>query len=265
VGTPLRSMVRRLALGMAFVLLVGVAPRVVRAATDEASAGKAAPNIEEPTSPAEAAGDSDDAPAAKPSRARHKRGKGQHHGRFSGRVVPEEKLRADPLPRPTGNLKIVSAANPGDIASVNIYNPDGSYNLDALEDVNHVLRCRRTDAEKPIDLQLLTLLSHVYDHFGGKPLEIVSGFRNQRKQSSNHFKGRASDIRISGISPKKIEAFAETLDRGGMGIGIYPRSGFVHIDVRSPPSFRWTDYSPPNSNAAEKRPPRGWKRKKLES
>jgi len=25
------------------------------------------------------------------------------------------------------------------------------------------------------------------------------------------------------------------------------------------------DKSPPNSNAAEKRPPRGWKRKKLES
>ena len=50
-----------------------------------------------------------------------------------------------------------------------------------------------------------------------------------------------------------------------MGIGIYPRSQFVHIDVRSPPSYRWIDYSPPNSNAAEKRPPRGWKRKKLES
>ena len=50
-----------------------------------------------------------------------------------------------------------------------------------------------------------------------------------------------------------------------MGIGLYPRSGFVHIDVRSPPSYRWIDYSPPNSNAAEKRPPRGWKRKKLES
>ena len=43
------------------------------------------------------------------------------------------------------------------------------------------------------------------------------------------------------MSPKKIEAFAETLDRGGMGIGIYPRSQFVHIDVRSPPSYRWID------------------------
>jgi uncharacterized protein YcbK (DUF882 family) len=258
-------MLRRLALGAAFVLLVGVVPRVVRAEADEAGADAPGPNIEETTSPAEAAGGSDDALAPKASRARHKRGKSRHHGRFSGRVVPEDRLRVDPLPRPSGNLKIVSANNPGDVANVNIYNPDGSYNLDALDDVNHVLRCRRTDAEKPIDLQLLTLLSHVYDHFDGKPLEIVSGFRNQRKQSSNHFKGRASDIRITGVSPKKIEAFAETLDRGGMGIGIYPRSGFVHIDVRSPPSYRWTDYSPANSNAAEKRPPRGWKRKKLES
>jgi uncharacterized protein YcbK (DUF882 family) len=254
-------MVRRLALGLAFALIVGAAPRVARAQSDEASA-----KIEEAATPAEAAGDSgDDAPAPRPTGARHRRGKSRHPGRFSGRVVPEDKLRADPLPRPSGNLKLVSAANAADVASVNIYNADGSYNLDALEDVNHVLRCRRTDAEKPIDTQLLTLLSHVYDHFGGKPLQIVSGYRNQRKQTSNHFKGRASDIRIAGVSPKKIEAFAETLDRGGMGIGIYPRSGFVHIDVRSPPSYRWIDYSPPNPNAPEKRPPRGWKRKKLES
>jgi uncharacterized protein YcbK (DUF882 family) len=254
-------MVRRLALGLAFALIVGAAPRVARAESDEASA-----KIEETASPAEAAGDpGDDAAAPRPTSARHRRGKSHHAGRFSGRVVPEDKLRADPLPRPSGNLKLVSAANAADVASVNIYNADGSYNLDALEDVNHVLRCRRTDAEKPIDTQLLTLLSHVYDHFGGKPLQIVSGYRNQRKQTSNHFKGRASDIRIAGVSPKKIEAFAETLDRGGMGIGIYPRSGFVHIDVRSPPSYRWIDYSPPNPNAPEKRPPRGWKRKKLES
>jgi uncharacterized protein YcbK (DUF882 family) len=116
-----------------------------------------------------------------------------------------------------------------------------------------------------MDPQLLTYLSHIYDHFGGKPLEVVSGFRNQRKQTSNHFKGTATDIRISGIGIKQIKAFVETLDRGGMGIGIYPRTGFVHIDVRSPPSYRWTDYSGAGSNASEKRPPRGWKRKKLQS
>ena len=105
----------------------------------------------------------------------------------------------------------------------------------------------------------------IYDHFGGKPLQVVSGYRNQRKLSSNHTKGTASDIRIAGVSIKQIRDFADTLDRGGMGIGIYPRSLFVHVDVRSPPSYRWTDYSPPNPDAAEKRPPRGWKRKKLQS
>jgi len=44
-----------------------------------------------------------------------------------------------------------------------------------------------------------------------------------------------------------------------------PRSGFVHIDVRSSASYRWIDDSPPGSNEAEKRPPIGWKRKTLQS
>jgi uncharacterized protein YcbK (DUF882 family) len=252
-------MLRRTALGAAFALLIGFAPSVHAEGDDEAV--EAAPAAAAPA----AAGDSGDgAAAAKPARHRHKKG---HHGyRFIGHVVPEDKLRVDPLPRPSGNLVMESLNDPEEgQVKVNIYNPDGSYNLDALEQLNHILRCRRTDTETDMDPQLLTTLSQIYDHFG-KPLEIVSGYRNQRKQTSNHFKGRASDIRIAGVSPKKIEAFAETLDRGGMGIGIYPRSQFVHIDVRSPPSFRWTDWSPPNSNAAEKRPPRGFKkRKKLES
>jgi uncharacterized protein YcbK (DUF882 family) len=242
-------MLRNLAFGAAIALLIGLAPRAH-------------------AEPGDADGE-DDSPAADtarpaPAHAHRTRVKVRKKGRFLGRVVPDDKLRVEPLPRPSGNIKVVSANSPNDKASVNIYNPDGSYNLDALAELNHVLRCRRTDDEKDIDPQLLTLLSHVYDHFH-RPLEIVSGYRNQRKQTSNHYKARASDIRITGVSPKKIEAFAETLDRGGMGIGIYPRGGFVHMDVRSPPSYRWVDYSPPNSNAAEKRPPRGWKRKKLQS
>jgi uncharacterized protein YcbK (DUF882 family) len=251
-------MLRRMALGAALVLLVGFAPRVHAEADDEA---EAAPAVEAP-----AVGAADSGGGAKPAHAHHRRHRRGHQYRFSGHVVPENLLRSDPLPRPSGNLAMVSLNNPDDApVKVNIYNADGSYNVDALEQLNHILRCRRTDTETSMDPQLLTMLAYIYDHFGGKPLEIVSGYRNQRKQTSNHFKGRATDIRIAGVSPRKIEAFAETLDRGGMGIGIYPRSQFVHIDVRSPPSYRWTDWSPPGSNANEKRPPRGWKRKKLES
>src|SRR5262245_17861844 len=253
-------MLRAATLGAAFLLATAFVYPALADEGDEPGSEPAAAAAD--AAPAEA---SAGAPASMSRKRRGKSRRGKHAGRFSGRVVNEADLRTDPLPRPSGNLEIVSVNNPTDRAKVNIYNKDGSYSIDAVEELNFVLRCRRTDDEKPIDVQLLTWMSAIYDHFGGKPLQIVSGYRNQRKQSSNHFKGRAMDIRIEGVSPKQIRAFVQTLDRGGMGIGFYPVSGFVHIDVRSPPSYRWVDKSPPNSNAAEKRPPRGWKRKKLES
>jgi uncharacterized protein YcbK (DUF882 family) len=180
-----------------------------------------------------------------------------------GHVVPEAQLRTKPLDRPSGRL-VLYGLNTGESADLNIYNADGSYNLEQLEEANQMLRCKRTDTTKPIEPRLLALLSHVYDHFG-KRLEIVSGYRNQRKQTSYHFKGSASDIRIAGVPPKKIVAFASTLDQGGMGIGIYPRAKFVHIDVRPPPSYRWIDNARPRANSFDKQPPKGWKRKKLQS
>jgi uncharacterized protein YcbK (DUF882 family) len=247
---------RRIAIATALFTLLAA-----RAYADEDEGGEAPAEVE--TASAASADSGDGEAPAKPSK-RRRRGKGRHSFKYTGRVVPEDQLRVEPLPRPSGKLHIVSINNPNEQAKVNIYNSDGSYNVDALAEVNFVLRCRRTDAEKDIDPQLVVLLAHIYDHFG-KPLEIVSAYRNQRKLSSNHTKGMASDIRIEGVSPKVVRAYAETLDRGGMGIGIYPRSQFVHVDVRTPPSYRWVDYSPPNSNAAEKRPPRGWKRKKLQS
>jgi len=255
-------MLRRAALGAAFLLTSAV---VYPAFADEDEPGAEPESAS--AAPASPSADGAGEDGASGKRARKRRGKSRRGrgAKFAGRVVAETDLRSEPLPRPSGNLEIVSLANPSDRAKVNIYNADGSYSNDAVEELNFVLRCRRTDAEKPIDIQLLTWMSLIYDHFGGKPLQIVSGFRNQRKQTSNHFKGRAMDIRIEGVAPKQVRAFAETLDRGGMGIGFYPVSQFVHIDVRSPPSYRWVDRSPPNSNASEKRPPRGWKRHKLES
>ena len=259
-------MLRRAALGAAFLLLSTAFVYPAYADDDEPGAEPESAAAEPAAASVGEAGALGQVDGASGKRTRKRRGKSRRHGpKFSGRVVDENDLRTEPLPRPSGNLEIVSLANPKDRAKVNIYNPDGSYSITAEEELNFVLRCRRTDDEKAIDIQLLTWMSLIYDHFGSKPLQIVSAYRNQRKQSSNHAKGRAMDIRIAGVPPKRVRDFAQTLDRGGMGIGLYPRSEFVHIDVRSPPSYRWIDNSPANSNAAEKRPPRGWKRKKLES
>jgi uncharacterized protein YcbK (DUF882 family) len=251
-----------LAAGMTLLLAAPSGMAWADEGAEEGSSGGSA-GTESAAAAAAAAIDAEGVPPVRKVRKRSRRGKSR--AKFAGRVVPENLLRDEPLVRPSGNIDLVMLAEPSNHAKVNIYNKDGSYNLEAMDEINEVLRCRRTDETKPMDPQLLTYLSHIYDHFGGKPLQVVSGFRNQRKQTSNHFKGTATDIRIPGVGIRQLKAFVETLDRGGMGIGIYPRTGFVHVDVRSPPSYRWTDYSGANSNAAEKRPPRGWKRKKLQS
>jgi uncharacterized protein YcbK (DUF882 family) len=200
-------------------------------------------------------------PAAK--RARAAKAKRRRKNKVVGHVVPDSQLRMDPLPAPSGHVQLYSIALQED-ADLEIFNDDGSYDVDELHEADRILRCKRTDTEKPIEPRLIAILSHIYDHFG-KRIDIVSGYRNQRKQTSFHFKGSASDIRIEGVPPKKIVAFASSLDAGGMGIGLYPRGRFVHIDVRPLPSYRWIDNARPNPNSPDKRPPRGWKRKKLQS
>ncbi len=176
-----------------------------------------------------------------------------------GRVVPESALRDTPAPPPSGNLQIYAIAT-RETLKTNIYNSDGSYNVDAVQEVSHLLRCKRTDTEKEIEPRLMVILSHVYDHFGNKPIQVVSGYRNQRRTSSFHYKAAATDIRIPGVSPTKVRAFVESLDAGGMGIGLYPRSQFVHVDVRPPPSYRWVDYSRADPDSPDKRPPRSVKK-----
>jgi uncharacterized protein YcbK (DUF882 family) len=187
---------------------------------------------------------------------------GAHKGRQkpAGHAVTEDQLRRKAPPRPSGNIHLFHLYR-SESLKVNIYNADGSYDVDALRAVSHLLRCTKTDAEKDVEPRLLTVLSHVYDHFGGRRIEITSGYRNQRGTTSYHFRASATDILIEGVKPTVVRAFVETLDTGGMGIGLYPRSGFVHVDVRTPPSYRWIDYAPVDRNDPRRQPARGWKRK----
>src|SRR5690349_3631292 len=167
-------LLRRAALGAAvssiafaasvvFGVVAGVRPAL---ADDDDEAATAPAAAAEPAGEASAAGTDDGASGKRAHKRRGKSRRGKHTARFSGRVVPESELRTEPLPRPSGNLEIVSINNPTDRAKVNIYNKDGSYSIDAVDELNFVLRCRRTDDEKPIDLQLLTWMSLIYDHFG---------------------------------------------------------------------------------------------------
>ncbi len=181
--------------------------------------------------------------------------------RMQGHMVPDAKLRKRLPPPPSGNIHLHNVYRQESL-KLNIFNRDGSYNLEALRALSQLLRCKRTDTATSIEPRLFVILSHVYDHFGERRIEVTSGYRNQVRTTSNHFRGSATDIHLQGVSPKELSAFIESLDSGGMGVGLYPRGGFVHVDVRPPPSYRWIDYSPTDPDDPNRRPPAGWKLRK---
>jgi uncharacterized protein YcbK (DUF882 family) len=181
--------------------------------------------------------------------------------RKSGHNVKRDELRKEPLSKPSGDIWIY-AENFREEVKVNIYNKDGSFNEEALASLDHGFRCRRTKESRAVDPRLYEMLSRIQDHFDGKRINLVSGFRFQRNEGSRHYHASAMDIRIKGVSVRKLRNFADSLDTGGMGIGIYPKAGFVHVDFRAPgePSYRWTDRSGPGGKSKGKRRSRRWKR-----
>ena len=93
-----------------------------------------------------------------------------------------------------------------------------------------------------ISPELVTILQAIRSHFN-KPVTINSGYRTPEYNKkvggatqSQHLYGTAADIAVSGVSPKDVAAFAETLLYNRGGIGIY--AGFTHIDTRETKS-RW--------------------------
>ena len=101
-----------------------------------------------------------------------------------------------------------------------------------------------TDGSDPIfiDSDLVTVLQNIRTHFG-RTVTITSAYRTPTKNKavggetySQHLSGKAADIKVKGIAPKTVAAYAEKLLPKNGGIGTY--STFTHIDVRSAKS-RW--------------------------
>lgn len=94
-----------------------------------------------------------------------------------------------------------------------------------------------------IDDQLIRLLAQVSDQFGGRPIRIVSGYRETSYvHDSKHKVGRALDFSIPGIPNEALRDYCRGL--GSVGVGYYPNSTFVHLDVRPSPAY-WVDYAGP--------------------
>jgi uncharacterized protein YcbK (DUF882 family) len=81
----------------------------------------------------------------------------------------------------------------------------------------------------------------------GKTISITSGYRSPQHnkkiggaKDSQHVKGMAADIKVTGMTPKEVALVIEGLIEQGKikqgGIGIYP--SWVHYDIRGTKA-RW--------------------------
>jgi LysM repeat protein len=114
----------------------------------------------------------------------------------------------------------------------------------------------------PLPERLIRLIVKVSDTFGGRSIRVVDGYRsNSYYQDSRHRLSAAVDFALADVPNAALCEYLRELD--DVGVGYYPNSTFVHLDVRKQSAY-WIDYAgpgePPRSTPNAPRPAHGSKR-----
>ena len=157
-------------------------------------------------------------------------------------VVPSSILAATRRSSASKDLSFYNL-HTGESLSVT-YAANGKYIPDALQAIDHILRDFRTGEVKAIDPSLLDLLYTLSKRVGfttRHSLHIISGYRSLQTnamlressrgiaKNSYHIEGQALDFRAPPFCLSHLRKAA--LDLRGGGVGYYPRSNFLHVDV----------------------------------
>lgn len=123
-----------------------------------------------------------------------------------------------------------------------VYWAEGGYIPQALADIDHILRDHRNNEIKDMSPALLDLLYGINGIIEARqPFHIISGYRSPTTNAklaassggvakhSMHLDGKAIDIRVPGHDLIQVRRAAFMLHSGG--VGYYPGSDFVHVDV----------------------------------
>ena len=152
---------------------------------------------------------------------------------------PEETIASEPEYR----LRLHHLHTGEDIDVV--YRIGDTYLPQALERLNYFLRDHRTQAVSHYDPKEFDVLHELMTSLG-RPnglIDIVCGYRTPwsnnflRTRSANtgvaehsqHMLAKAIDIRVPGVNTLTLRNAALALHAGG--VGFYPESQFVHVDV----------------------------------
>ncbi|MGH7326951.1 MAG: YcbK family protein [Polyangiaceae bacterium] len=126
----------------------------------------------------------------------------------------------------------------------------GGFSTRDLDTLSYVLREPSSGNQHPIDPALADLVYRIQTHFDAPEIRVVSCYRTPRRgHASNHGLGRAIDIIVPGATDDAVAKFAR--EQGFVGVGLYPTSGFVHVDVRQR-SYFWIDSSGPGRRNRER-------------
>ena len=118
----------------------------------------------------------------------------------------------------------------------------GRHDADGLATLNRVLRDWRTGDVAEMDVALFDLLWRLHRDVGSsKPFDLISGYRSPKtnamladqssgvSRKSYHTRAMAVDIALPDVRLASLRRTALGLAAGG--VGYYPKSGFVHVDV----------------------------------
>ena len=123
------------------------------------------------------------------------------------------------------------------------YRRGDQYIAGALAKLDYFLRDHRTGDVRHFDPRLYDILYDLTASIGqpGGEIDIVCGYRTSTTneslrahttgvaKNSLHIQAEAIDLRMPGIDTLQLRKAALALHRGG--VGYYPHSGFIHIDV----------------------------------
>jgi uncharacterized protein YcbK (DUF882 family) len=159
------------------------------------------------------------------------------------RYAPAEDRRAP--------LVLTALNRPGDRLVVQPYDREGELIPEAQAAISHFLRCHRTGTVRRIHPGTIALLYQISRDYPGRELVILSGYRSGGRSTSPHWRARAVDLRVKGVSPARLSReLWRTYD--GIAVGYYPPLGFVHVDVRDVP-VRWVQRGGVNHYQAHSR------------
>jgi len=124
-----------------------------------------------------------------------------------------------------------------------VYRQGDQYVPGALAKLDYFLRDHRTGDVRHFDPRLYDILFDLTSSIGnpGGEIDIICGYRTSSTneslrahttgvaKNSLHIQAEAIDLRMPGIDTLKLRQAALALRRGG--VGYYPHSDFIHVDV----------------------------------